>query len=85
MRSGKGSHLLLRHPTSGKEVWVTIHTKKDARRLGKRILREAGGFLVELRVLINRTSVSGTVDAINAAHFSGQCRNNGLILGRASR
>jgi predicted RNA binding protein YcfA (HicA-like mRNA interferase family) len=43
-RSGKGSHLLLKHPTSGKEVWVAIHTKtkKDAGRLGNRILREAG-------------------------------------------
>ena len=41
VRSGKGSHLLLKHPT-GKEVWVTVHTKKDAGRLGNRILREAG-------------------------------------------
>jgi predicted RNA binding protein YcfA (HicA-like mRNA interferase family) len=41
-RSGKGSHVLLRHPTSGKEVWVAIHTKKDAGGLGNRILREAG-------------------------------------------
>ena len=30
------------HPTSGKEVWVAVHTKKDAGRLGNRILREAG-------------------------------------------
>jgi predicted RNA binding protein YcfA (HicA-like mRNA interferase family) len=28
VRSGKGSHLLLKHPTSGKEVWVAVHTKK---------------------------------------------------------
>jgi predicted RNA binding protein YcfA (HicA-like mRNA interferase family) len=42
VRSGKGSHLLLKHPTSGKEVWVAVHTKKDAGRLGNRILREAG-------------------------------------------
>ena len=42
VRSGKGSHRLLRHPSSGKEVWVTVHTKKDAGRLGNRILREAG-------------------------------------------
>ena len=41
VRSGKGSHLLLKHPTSGKEVWVAVHTKKDAGRLGNRILREA--------------------------------------------
>jgi hypothetical protein len=39
---GKGSHLLLKHPTTGKEVWVAVHTKKDAGRLGNRILREAG-------------------------------------------
>ena len=42
VRAGKGSHLLLRHPTSGNEVWVAVHTKKDAGRLGHRILREAG-------------------------------------------
>jgi predicted RNA binding protein YcfA (HicA-like mRNA interferase family) len=42
VRTGKGSHLLLRHPDTGKEVWVTIHTRKDAGRLGNRILREAG-------------------------------------------
>jgi predicted RNA binding protein YcfA (HicA-like mRNA interferase family) len=42
VRSGKGSHLLLRHPTTGKEVWVAVDTKKDAGRLGHRILREAG-------------------------------------------
>ena len=42
VREGKGSHLLLKHPTSGKEVWVAVHTKKDAGRLGSRILREAG-------------------------------------------
>ena len=41
VRSGKGSHRLLKHPT-GKEVWVAVHTKKDAGRLGNRILREAG-------------------------------------------
>ena len=42
VRSGKGSHLLLRHPTTSTEVWVAVHTKKDAGRLGDRILREAG-------------------------------------------
>jgi predicted RNA binding protein YcfA (HicA-like mRNA interferase family) len=42
VRSGKGSHRLLKHLASGKEVWVTVHTKKDAGRLGNRILREAG-------------------------------------------
>lgn len=42
VRSGRGSHLLLRHPGTGKEVWVAVHTKKDAGRLGNRILREAG-------------------------------------------
>lgn len=41
-RSDPGSHLLLKHPTSGKEVWVAVHTTKDAARLGNRILREAG-------------------------------------------
>lgn len=38
VRSGKGSQ----HPVTGKEVWVAVHTKKDAGRLGARILREAG-------------------------------------------
>ena len=42
VRSGKGSHRLMKHPKSGKEVWVVVHTKKDAGRLGNRILREAG-------------------------------------------
>ena len=42
LRTGKGSHRLFKHPTTGKEVWVAIHTKKDAGQLGNRILREAG-------------------------------------------
>jgi len=42
VRSGKRTHVLLKHPSSGKEVWVAVHTKKDAGRLGNRILREAG-------------------------------------------
>jgi predicted RNA binding protein YcfA (HicA-like mRNA interferase family) len=42
VRAGKCSHRLLKHPTTGKEVWVAVHTKKDAGRLGIRILREAG-------------------------------------------
>ena len=42
VRAGKGSHRLLKHPVSGKEIWVAVHTKKDAGRLGNRILREAG-------------------------------------------
>jgi len=39
VRAGRGS---LKHPTTRKEVWVAVHTKKDAGRLGNRILREAG-------------------------------------------
>lgn len=42
VRRGKGSHRLFRHPQTGHEVWVAIHTKKDAGHLGNRILREAG-------------------------------------------
>jgi len=42
VRTGKGSHTLYRQPVTGKEVWVAIHTKKDAGQLGNRILREAG-------------------------------------------
>jgi predicted RNA binding protein YcfA (HicA-like mRNA interferase family) len=42
VRTGKGSPMLLSHPETGKEVWVAVHTKKDAGRLGNRILREAG-------------------------------------------
>lgn len=42
VRPGKGSPVLLKHPTTGKEVWVAVHTKKEAGRLGNRILREAG-------------------------------------------
>ena len=42
VRAGKGSHMLLRHPETGKEVWIAVHTKKDPGQLGNRILREAG-------------------------------------------
>ena len=42
VRRGKGSHLLFIHPMTKKEVWVAVHTKKDAGHLGNRILREAG-------------------------------------------
>jgi len=41
-RTGKGSHRKFTHPGTGKEIWVAVHTKKDAGRLGERILREAG-------------------------------------------
>ena len=41
-RGGKGSHRLFKHPRTGKEIWVAVHTKKDAGHLGNRILREAG-------------------------------------------
>ena len=40
-RTGKVSHVLIVHPESGKEVWVTVHGH-DAGRLGNRILRDAG-------------------------------------------
>jgi hypothetical protein len=33
---------MLKQPTTGKEVWVAVHTKTDAGRLGNRILRDAG-------------------------------------------
>ena len=39
---GKGSHRLFTHATTGKEIWIAVHTKKDAGQLGNRILREAG-------------------------------------------
>lgn len=42
VRRGKGSHQLFMHPQTQKEVWVAVHTKKDAGQLGNRILREAG-------------------------------------------
>jgi predicted RNA binding protein YcfA (HicA-like mRNA interferase family) len=41
-RVGKGNHRKFSHPKTGKEVWVAIHTKKDAGRLADRILRDAG-------------------------------------------
>jgi predicted RNA binding protein YcfA (HicA-like mRNA interferase family) len=28
VRAGKGSHLLLRHPETGKEVWIAVHTRR---------------------------------------------------------
>ena len=42
VRRGKGSHQLFMHPETKQEVWVAMHTKKDAGQLGNRILREAG-------------------------------------------
>lgn len=42
VRSGKGSHRLFKHAATGKELWIAVHTKKDAGQLGNRILREAG-------------------------------------------
>jgi predicted RNA binding protein YcfA (HicA-like mRNA interferase family) len=42
VRKGKGGHRLFKHPETRKEVWVAVHTKKDAGRLGNRVLREAG-------------------------------------------
>lgn len=42
VRSGKGSHRLFRQPVTRKEIWVAVHTKKDAGQLGNRILRDAG-------------------------------------------
>jgi len=41
-RGRKGSHRLFKHPATGKEIWIAVHTKKDAGQLGNRILREAG-------------------------------------------
>ena len=41
-RIGRGSHRKFVHPKIGKEVWVAIHTKKDAGHLAERILRDAG-------------------------------------------
>ncbi len=41
-RVGKGSHRKFVHPQTGKQIWVAIHTKKDAGRLGERILKDAG-------------------------------------------
>jgi predicted RNA binding protein YcfA (HicA-like mRNA interferase family) len=63
VRSGKGSHRLLKHPTTGKEVWVAVHTKKDAGRLGNRILREAGIRMTMLYPIVLETEESGAVSA----------------------
>ncbi len=41
-RTAKGSHRQLIHPQTGRIVTVAVHTKKDAGRLGNRILKEAG-------------------------------------------
>ncbi len=42
VRGGKGSHRLFRLAATGKEIWIAVHTRKDAGQLGNRILREAG-------------------------------------------
>ena len=41
-RTAKGSHRQLIHPQTNRIVTVAVHTKKDAGRLGNRILKEAG-------------------------------------------
>jgi predicted RNA binding protein YcfA (HicA-like mRNA interferase family) len=41
-RIGKGSHRKFVHPVTKKEVWVSIHTKKEVGRLAHRILKDAG-------------------------------------------
>ena len=41
-RIGKGSHRKLVHPVTKKEIWVSVHTKKDVGRLARRILKDAG-------------------------------------------
>ena len=41
-RIGKGSHRKLVHPVTTKEIWVSVHTKKDVGRLARRILKDAG-------------------------------------------
>jgi predicted RNA binding protein YcfA (HicA-like mRNA interferase family) len=42
VRGDRGSHRLFKHAATGKEIWIAVHTKKDAGQLGSRILREAG-------------------------------------------
>jgi predicted RNA binding protein YcfA (HicA-like mRNA interferase family) len=42
-RRGKGSHLLLSHPTRRAVIWVSRHTKQDVGRgLARQILKDAG-------------------------------------------
>lgn len=42
VRSGKGSHVLFRHP-DGREIWIAYHaTKEVGRGLAEKILRETG-------------------------------------------
>ena len=41
-RGGKGSHYKLVNPKTGREVWVSVHTKKEVGRLAQRILIDAG-------------------------------------------
>ena len=41
-RIGKGCHRKLVPPVTRKEVWVSMHTRKDVGRLARRILRDAG-------------------------------------------
>ena len=47
-RTGKGSHCLFVHPSSGKQVCVTV-SGHDADRLGHRILRDAAVDVVATR------------------------------------
>jgi predicted RNA binding protein YcfA (HicA-like mRNA interferase family) len=43
LRTGKGSHQQMIHPTTGKVITVAVHTKKEVGTgLAKRILKDAG-------------------------------------------
>ena len=42
-RTGKGSHILLTHPTRQATIWVRRHSKRDVGRgLARQILKNAG-------------------------------------------
>ena len=42
-RTGKGSHLLLSHPTRKTVIWVSRHTRREVGRgLAHQILKDAG-------------------------------------------
>ena len=47
VRSGKGSHRLFKHAATGKEIWIAVHTKKDAGQLATGF-SERQGFIDDL-------------------------------------
>jgi predicted RNA binding protein YcfA (HicA-like mRNA interferase family) len=63
VRSGTGSHLLLKHRTTGKEVWVAVHTKQGCRATRQSDPARGGCRMTMLYPIVLETEESGAVSA----------------------